>query len=130
MKINQLITKTKTMTNLNEEQKDYFKSLKSNKKRRKFFTDCLIENLLKENEKLEEINRLNSQYTNYNATRVLGLNTQIKDILEFDALKDVDVYFLSEINNYLIGKNVFLEINEVQDLKKIFLKYHESANSK
>ena len=29
--------------------------------------------------------------------------------------------------NYLKAKNIILEINEVQDLEKIFLKYHKSA---
>jgi len=41
--------------------------------------------------------------------------------------KDVDVDFLYEIQYYLKAKNIYLEIDEVQDLEKIFLKYHQYA---
>lgn len=40
---------------------------------------------------------------------------------------DEEVNFLIEIQNYLEGKELPLEINEVQDLERIFLKYHQSA---
>ena len=48
------------------------------------------------------------------------------DILQ-EPKKDIELDFLCEIQNYLKAKNIILEINEVQDLEKIFLKYHKSA---
>lgn len=101
---------------LNEEQKDYLKTLESKKKRRKFFLDCLIQNVLsaevkstkisdfpsrefistnnyfKENEELEQINRLNSQYFNSNTSTTLGLNNQIENLLKFDILENSTSY--------------------------------------
>lgn len=73
---------------LNEEQKDYLRTLENHKKRRIFVVDCIIENLTKENEKLEEINRLNSQYPNSNTNKKLELNSQVKEFLKFDMLKE------------------------------------------
>lgn len=77
---------------LNEEQKDYLRTLESHKKRRVFVVDCIIENSTKENEKLEEINRLNSQYPNSSTAITSELNNQVKTILK----NDETVFFKKE----------------------------------
>jgi len=115
---------------LTKSQISYLKSLDSKKKKRKFLLDCLVENVCveetqspKPNYSPEEIELVKH---NINQREV---SEQGSELLKFDMLeKDVEVDFLCEIQNYLESKSIILEINEIHDLEKIFLKYHKNAN--
>lgn len=139
---------------LNEEQKDYLKTLESKKKRRKFFLDCLIQNVLssevkstkisdfpskefistnnyfKENEELEQINRLNSQYFNSNTSTTLGLNNQIENLLKFDILENSTSYgtFDKDGDLTLNTENPFSATEKLIEKKNKLLKFDMLKN--
>jgi hypothetical protein len=83
---------------LNEEQKDYLRTLENHKKRRIFVVDCIIENLIKENEKLEEINSQVKEFLKFDMLKE-SVNLTNKEIIEiFEANKDIELNLITYLN--------------------------------